>query len=470
LYHERNDPDPILDIESLRGLKDPPQWVPIMKSATDKEEVGRVFLWIDNFLLAGSSFTRLDKLALRLHKCATRMKWKFSEPDFGNTPASIHKACEPKKEVEYVGIHSFPLPGKNAGRAWKHLDKKYKKLRELRDLLLREDTHLTPRLTQCVVGNSIWDSMISTRRLHFVHPLIALSQDLIYMWDMPIEATQEQKDQLVAAVDAILESESRPYTNVSEVNLPSAPGSSMGAGGLVYACSDAELKQGGYVALNTESLSLCTAVTIEFPPEAEVEQWDINVKELWVAVVTINRLGSEDHHLVLGIDSTVARAWLRRGIASGEGAVHANRVLAGLNPKHRFTSLFFYSEDNLGDPTRNKTIIGEYARYRATVQILTGSHYYWNSVTDCPPPEAKLRNAKIDKEKLSSLELHRVKQSWDRWSNHGFEAGVVEDWSVLVDAAENCWTPLSRTMPHSAAEAGASVLTVFRNLSSETTR
>jgi hypothetical protein len=353
--------------------------------------------------------------------------------------------------VEYVGLRSFPLPSKKgepSKRAWQHLVKKYEKLRELRARLV-DDQDLTPRIGQCVVGNGIWDTMVSQRPMYTIHPLIALIQDLLYrpdpenpssprnivLWDLPMDVTTSQRQQLIDAVDVILLSETKPYTNTSSINLPSSPGESMEQQGLVYVCSDAELKQCGYVKVNTLSLDLCEAVTLQFPIEAETESWDINHKELWAAIYTINHEGAEHHHVVLGVDSAVARAWLRRGIASGEGAVAANRLLSTLNPKHRFTTLFLYSEDNLSDPTsRNKTIIGEYARYRATVQILTGSHQYWNSITDVPPPEAKLRNAKIQFSEMSEMELTRVKQSWERWSNHGFDVGVVEDWSVPQDA------------------------------------
>lgn len=432
LYMDATDKDMKIDMEAIRGRVDPPPHVTLLDKKGDK--AGQVFLWIDNILVAGHDRKRVYDLAKRIYKSAKLLKVTFSEPDFGSgTAEEVDLACNPDTSVEYVGVVSNP--GRKGGsRVWRHTAKKYKKLEELKTIL--EEGRITPRVVQCVTGNAIWNSIVALRPLYTVYHAIALSQLLIYAqtkskdpktpnrkvdWDLEIENLSDlEREELIDIVNGILHSKDHPYT-MNSCDTEFLDGLEQTALKRKLFCTDASDLLGGYVDFDETSLRKCEAVVLDFTEEQL--SWDINLKELWVAVQVIKKYGSSSHQLVLGIDSAVARSWLRRKLASGESAEIANTILADIPRSYKYTTLFLYSEDNLADnPTRNKSIYDAYPRYQATKQILTGSHLYLNTVSDLVP-EGTHKLTKISIEQLSDVERDRVQERWTRWTCEGLDVG-----------------------------------------------
>ena len=122
------------------------------------------------------------------------------------------------EKVQYVGISAQHNKKKNR-REWRHISRKYAKLRELRALLEKCCTSgLSPRDIQCVVGNSIWDCMVGLQPLYTIYDLIILGQDLIrpgdateVVWHTEVSVGSEQLKELINAVDSILRTEEQPY-------------------------------------------------------------------------------------------------------------------------------------------------------------------------------------------------------------------------------------------------------------------
>jgi hypothetical protein len=187
---------------------------------------------------------------------------------------------------------------------------------------------------------------------------------------------------------------------------------------VLHVCNDASLEYGGFSVLSAQGAKFCYSEKVDFPPEAARDNWDINLRELWTAIYVIDKF--KDNMLILGIDSAVARAWLRREMASSEGRATAIELLKKLPQEAKFRTIFLYSEDNLADiPSRDglEKRIGEQVRYLASWQILTGSHFYLHT---CNQVAAGVdRRIRVALEDLSTLELDKAKRGWERWTHHG---------------------------------------------------
>jgi hypothetical protein len=148
--------------------------------------------------------------------------------------------------------------------------------------------------------------------------------------------------------------------------------------------------------------------------------WQINLRELWVAVHAITEFGRDPRPLVLGIDSAVTRSWLRRFTARGECRQVAIHLLSRIPKGSRFRTVFLYSGDNLADvPTRPEeefTPANRRSRHEASWQILTGSHVYENCVAEVPFAQ---RHNKISVHDLTIMELDKVKRQTERWTHQG---------------------------------------------------
>ena len=366
---------------------------------------------------AGNDPTQISELISRLESNAKVFNLKFSEPEDFNA----ENARTPKEDVEFIGVFA-EYDEQRKCRVWKHTEKKYKKLEELEEFLVKhvdtsgKDCKLTPRAIQCVVGNAIWDCMVSLRSLYEVYDLIGLGQCLIattdktrVKWDTPVIVSQSSLSTLINAVRTILS------TKVVGYSIKSIPKEDLE---VVHVCTDASMDFGGFSVLSSKGVKFCHSEKVVFPPEAVRDNWNINLLELWTAIYVIDKF--KDKMLILGIDSAVARAWLRRETASGVGRDTAIELLKKLPKESKFRTILLYSEDNLADiPSRDGLTkrIGEQERYLASWQIMTGTHFYLHT---CNKVKAGVdRRIRVALEDLTSLELDKAKRGWERWTHQG---------------------------------------------------
>jgi hypothetical protein len=432
LFHVKED-EPLFVMDKI-SKEQPPEFLELHRKDDKTGELkisGACCLWIDNIAVSGDDHNQLSKLISRIRNNAEFLNIKFSDPKDWSEPG----AASPKFDIEYIGLVADYDP-KRKVRFWRHLDKKYQKLEELKDYLWQvmsvyrkaskqeaPPTHLmlTPRVIQCVVGNAIWDCMIALRPLHYIFDLISLGQSLIATsdkskvnWDKEVPVTEQQVITLIDAVQAIIQSKHLGYT------VTSRPGEDLPP---FYVATDASDLFGGITVVDVRGAEFCTHETIQFPAEAfdKDDPWDINLKELWVALVALKRYGSPESLTVLGIDSAVARSWLRREFASGKGRARAIEMLKEMPVGVTFRSAFLYSEDNLSDLCSRDELEKRRheipARYAATMQILSGEYFYLH--TCCEVPAGVDRKLKIAVADLTSLQLDKAKRGWDRWTHHG---------------------------------------------------
>lgn len=389
----------------------PPRKMPIR----NKEGVrtGWAFLWIDNILLCGTSQRDIELWSAHIIRTCAHVNCKFSNPDSSSKELDFVPSYKCSRTVEYVGVvATHDVQRKKS--SWRHKPSKYAKVRMLLKTL-EGPLPLTPRVIAAIIGYVIWDGMVSLTRLCHLRECIDITH--VYSssitspkdWDSPIELNAPSRAVLKAALTNILRSEENPFTlKAIEDASADAP---------IFLCSDASDDLWGIVKMEPtleeskapESWDGGKFPAVAYPGQ---ENWRIEIKELYAAVLAVEKWSSPTTNVVLGIDNTIARAWIRNGHVNDNPL--ANTLLKRLEaaPKRSLQTYFIYSEDNLADdPSRARVLSQD--RFDNTWAIISGDAIYANRVDEASA--AKDRATKIRVEDLSATAAKKVRGSWDKW-------------------------------------------------------
>lgn len=283
--------------------------------------VGRVIIWLDNFLLAThKEMTRKALLeTLCKHDKGTPgsagilvqlrlvVKGSIYDPDKAEIPASentLKGVSLSQGSVDYMNVH-FTRTGPRTV-LWRHNEI------ERWNQIQKVPLGATHRYWASLVGILVWHWQLTGEDKGSIAPVIELSSLIggTIDFDAPFLITKDMQNALQHHVDVLFQNDEMPR------EIPKLPRK------VLFGTSDASKRAGAGVRWNRNR----TKASISFGPEfwsAEESAQDINVRETLASARTISAMLETDHDalLLMGTDNVTCKAAIHHGMYPGNPMV-----------------------------------------------------------------------------------------------------------------------------------------------------
>ncbi len=300
LYSEPGESTNGVDLETIRGIRNPPAFVDL-KDPQGKI-VGFITVFYDNIIIVSTSEKISSAWHQRIKSNSERLDITLKEWDW-YSPSSM-RPTRPNLPV-YLGVEfSQEKVNKRYVLRWRHNAKKLDGWHNCLSTLIHPLT--TPRTVARWVGSLVWDSVVTFAPLHRISDIINLLRVVptaasTYGWDVPcITVSTQSKLRIKELLTTATAREWFYHTPIETT-------------GDIILASDSSEKRWGWVLLTAEGMIADEHIGLW---NSKYRNYDIYVKEACAACFTLRaalKRAPPRTRLIIAVDNTAAKHALRRG-------------------------------------------------------------------------------------------------------------------------------------------------------------